>query len=141
MTAPVEPGNLQARWEARFPLPATREPLPPGFSPWAAREKALKDLRALPALAERIRCAYRAFRQAQARSVRAARGQQSRHLEEARERFFEACVLVQPVVAARVPSAWTPGLWDEVRLVVTRLCETGTPPASKGPAASPGLFG
>lgn len=132
MTPPEDtrPPSLQARWEAKFPRPAVAPPLPADFSPWGVRERALQDLRALPALAQRIREAYRACRQAQSLAARGPERHRQAHLDEARERFFDACVLAQPVVAPHVPPAWSPCLWDEVRHVVVEVADQDAAPAT-----------
>lgn len=69
---------------------------------------------------ERICETYARFRAAQDRTVRGARNQQVSALAEAREHFFEACVLAQPVVASHLPYAW---VWDSVRFIVIQVSE------------------
>ncbi|WP_155864543.1 hypothetical protein [Deinococcus ficus] len=53
----------------------------------------------------------------------AARAQQPLLQEDARERLYEACALIQPVIARDFPpESWTEG-WFEARSVVTALGE------------------
>lgn len=129
---PPPPADLHARWVALFPPPAHAPPTA-AWSRWQAREQALTDLRALPGLTARIQATWGQFRHAQRLSDRAARSQRPLHLEQAREQYFQACVLAHPVLAPHFPG-W-PDLWDDVRSVITALCDTPppTPPA-------PGLF-
>jgi hypothetical protein len=53
----------------------------------------------------------------------ASRAQQSQLREDARERLYEACALIQPVIARHFPPESWEGSWFEARSVVTALGE------------------
>lgn len=57
------------------------------------------------------------------------------HAQRARERFFQACVLAQPVAAPHFPVGWD--LWHETRSVVVALCLA----EPEKEAVPPALFG
>ena len=130
----MRPDELQSRWEEHFPRTTSELP-PPAFSPWQAQDRVLADLRLLPDLMWRIRDQWRQFRQEQAHWVRASRAQRPMHAERAREHFFQACVLAQPVAAPHFPVGWD--LWNETRSVVVALCLA----EPEKVAAPPALFG
>ena len=115
--------DLARCWAEQFPVPLPRCPLPPGFSAWAAREQALADLRQSGPLADAVRTAYAAAVRAHGQIKGASRAQQPHLQEDARERLYEACALIQPVIARHFPpESWSEG-WCEARSVVTAFGE------------------
>lgn len=120
VSPPPEAASLPARWDQLFGSAAEHAPPARTAALWAGREAALAELQGHPALVERICETYARFRAAQDRTVRGARHQQVSALAEAREHFFEACVLAQPIVARHLPHAW---VWDSVRFIVIQVSE------------------
>lgn len=111
--------TLRERWEAS--CPGRQDPAPTAprsdFSPWLARQQAVRELRARPDLRARIRDDYQAFQQAQTLAGTGSQEHRQRQLNAAREHFLSACVLAQPVLTRHFPVAWQ-GLWNEVRVIV-----------------------
>lgn len=70
-----------------------------------------------------MRTAYAAAVRAHGQVKGASRVQQPRLQEDARERLYEACALIQPVIARHFPLESWDGSWFEARSVVTAFEE------------------